>query len=815
MKKRYDEILDECIDRILFQGASVEECLARYPEYAQELELQCRVVAQLSSASTLPVSTEAKDRGRLRLQAELRVLEQRDALKRVPARRRFSAVAGWRPRWAVAVATLALAVVFSGAGVAAAAGSSLPGDLLYPVKQATEQARLTMQFSDAGKATLHLSYAQRRAEETSTLVQRGDTSRLKATEEALAESISTATELAGRVEDKDALVKLRSDFESHSLQTLAVLQEALQSAPEGSRASAGETLKAASQVYGEAVETVGPRSASKLAASPGTLRLLATDPPPPNVEKVLVQVGEIRVRRIEEQGAKWQTITIPPQTFDLLKIAEVQTFLAELQIEAGTYTKIRFAVEKVTVVVGGIEYQAKVPGDDLVLTRPFQVEEGKTTTVLLDFNGLESLHMLGSGDYLITPQVKVLVQSPRHEEKERDGKGEKDKEGEGKQGARIEEKSPLVEIGGTIESKTDGSLVLRGKEVVVPPGAEVKDQLEVGGWAKVTGVFRPDGTFEVRKIEVEKKGKQDGEKEKDEEQDNADRGPGDGGSGKEQPSETTTRIEIEGVVESKTNGSWVIAGRTVSVTAQTEIRGQTETGVSVRVAGTIRADGSIVAERIVARPAEDRGGQEGKGDEGSSGKEPERPTPTPAPEARSSRLTGAIQAMDPGRWTVAGRQIIVDTKTRIDGQPALDVLVEVEGEEQANGAVLAKRIVVQSKDDQPREGPRENKGEDGSKKGEGDRDNEEAKASTPTPSPSPNSRSIRLIGPARDLTSSGMTVAGRKVVVSAQTRVQGTLRSGVPVEVLGREEAEDRILAASVTVLPNSPDRTPSVPQLP
>ena len=58
-------------------------------------------------------------------------------------------------------------------GVTAASSSSLPGELLYPVKIASERTRLALTLSDIGKAKLEVTFAERRAKEIAELARKG------------------------------------------------------------------------------------------------------------------------------------------------------------------------------------------------------------------------------------------------------------------------------------------------------------------------------------------------------------------------------------------------------------------------------------------------------------------------------------------------------------------------------------------------------------------------------------------------------------------------------------------------------------------
>jgi len=69
MAERFDEILDECVSRIVLQGESVDDCLRLYPDLAAELESELRVVAV--AHDTYAPRPGAKDRARAALFAAM------------------------------------------------------------------------------------------------------------------------------------------------------------------------------------------------------------------------------------------------------------------------------------------------------------------------------------------------------------------------------------------------------------------------------------------------------------------------------------------------------------------------------------------------------------------------------------------------------------------------------------------------------------------------------------------------------------------------------------------------------------------------
>ncbi len=123
----------------------------------------------------------------------------------------------------------------------------------------------------------------------------------------------------------------------------------------------------------------------------------------------------------------------------------------------------------------------------------------------------------------------------------------------------------------------------------------------------------------------------------------------------------------------------MVAGRTVSVTANTQINqdaGPVAVGVLVKVEGYRLADGTVRAQEIEVKHA-------GNGQ----------------PNEGAVHLVGQVEARPDGTllgtWTIAGRTVEVVTATVFDeshGPAALGVRVKVEGTEQADGSVLAAQI---------------------------------------------------------------------------------------------------------------------------
>lgn len=736
----------------------MEACLARYPELAAELEPHIRVALRAARAYAFTPSTASKERGRQRLLTEMHELE------RAPERR--AGVGPWWPglRWVLASAAVALVVLAGGLGVARASANALPGQPLYAVKRAVEQTRLALAFSDETRAELHLAYAQRRARELALLVSAGREDRLKAVEDDLRQALNAAADIARALDNESAVAGLQVRLEESASESLTNLQAALQTAPESAREAASEVFVKSSEAFGSAIETVAAEAPQAYAsAAPGVLQLWAADPPPPDLEQVLVQVEQIEAHLVTAaQGGQWVTLTREPQTFDLLRIAEVRRFLGEQQVQPGTYTKVRFKISSVTVVANGQAHPAIVPSGYLNLVRPFRVEEGQTTVVLLDFEGAESVQMAGRDDYILTPRVRVLAHEPETRPAGRPGRPSRDekpreRDEQPRGGApagppQLGAEEIIAEMEGAIEALAQDSLVVRGKRVDINEQTRVDISLEVGSRVIVEARGQPDGSLLALSIAPSR----------------PPRVPGDTGNGR--PRETV--VQVQGVIESVSETQWVVAGRQIVVTPGTTITGNARPGASATVEGVAQAGGVVVARRIVVTPAE--------------GQEPasETPTPTPGPE-RTVNVTGILDLLGGLRWTVDGRRVIITLDTKIEGVLAPGTRVQIEGTVQPDGSIEAVSIRLLGPAPRPTEGP-EKKGPDKEGKGPEDRPRDQ----------------VRIRGTLQALESDRWLVDGAPVVIAQGTLVDGLPTVGATVQVEGFQQEDGTIIATGIRLLP-------------
>ncbi|MCY3638398.1 MAG: DUF5667 domain-containing protein, partial [Chloroflexi bacterium] len=162
--------MDDCLAR-LAAGESIVECLARYPEHADELAPLLRTSQEtIRIAHTATPSDVARARGMARMQAALAEGKQRSRW-----RWQFPGLS-WRPLSTPILAAFAvvfLTVVAAG-GTTVASADSLPGEALYPVKTMREsvEERIIARSAER-KAEVQAKLARERGREMRELIVRG------------------------------------------------------------------------------------------------------------------------------------------------------------------------------------------------------------------------------------------------------------------------------------------------------------------------------------------------------------------------------------------------------------------------------------------------------------------------------------------------------------------------------------------------------------------------------------------------------------------------------------------------------------------
>ncbi len=271
MSKEFDNVLDECLERLLVKGETIEQCLQSYPEQAVNLKPLLQTGLAARQAVAIQPRPDFKAQARYQFHSALQEVVSR-------GRRPFF---NWLPRWATVVA-IVLGVLMMGGGTIVAASYSMPDTPLYSVKLATEQAQLALTPSDIGKAKLCAKFADRRVAEIIYMANKGDAQQVEVITERLDERLVMLTRLTSisapeAVEAPKALLttpvpseeagndkgvrakadsrdKLRTTVANYAINHPAVLRAALEKAPESAKSALRRAIAVSEAGYERALK---------------------------------------------------------------------------------------------------------------------------------------------------------------------------------------------------------------------------------------------------------------------------------------------------------------------------------------------------------------------------------------------------------------------------------------------------------------------------------------------------------------------------------------------------------------------------------
>lgn len=237
MDTKLADRLDDCLV-MLGQGWTVDQCLARYPEDAAELRplLQAATAAHEALASeAMPLAAQAR--------VQTRVMAAWDA---APASR-----APWLswlmpaalPRWAGAAAVLLLAITIGGFGTVSASADALPGDVLYPVKQFTEETRAWLARSPEAQVSAYSDLVKARVAELELLVSEDRTADSAVALDRLDGHLAEVREAAdGAMADDGPLAIALTEAEAVQAEAAHSLANAIAASPNGAIAELERAL---------------------------------------------------------------------------------------------------------------------------------------------------------------------------------------------------------------------------------------------------------------------------------------------------------------------------------------------------------------------------------------------------------------------------------------------------------------------------------------------------------------------------------------------------------------------------------------------
>lgn len=183
-----------------------------------------------------------------------------------------------------------------------------------------------------------------------------------------------------------------------------------------------------------ASETNAPSSPLPPSAK-SSITVLLKDSPFSDAKALLVTFSELQVHA---SGDSW--IAVPfasgasSRTCDLKKLETAQDILGVGSLPAGHYTQLRLVVSSATIYLdnasagaacaatiaapAGTNAPVTIPSGELKLNREFDLASSGGTTILLDFDGDQSVRLTGNGNgngrgngggqYMMTPVIGIV-----------------------------------------------------------------------------------------------------------------------------------------------------------------------------------------------------------------------------------------------------------------------------------------------------------------------------------------------------------------------------------------------------------------------
>ncbi len=161
--KDFIEIFDNCLMQIK-QGKSIEAVIRNYPDEADELKKMLSISKSIAESSLPPVENDAIAACLIKVGEEINKQKNRGLRLELPEFNFLGLKLLFNPRLAKAIYVSIFVVIFS-LGTLNLSANSMPGELLYPLKLASEKVRFVVTINPEEKAELKLVFSEKRMKE--------------------------------------------------------------------------------------------------------------------------------------------------------------------------------------------------------------------------------------------------------------------------------------------------------------------------------------------------------------------------------------------------------------------------------------------------------------------------------------------------------------------------------------------------------------------------------------------------------------------------------------------------------------------------
>ena len=168
----------------------------------------------------------------------------------------------------------------------------------------------------------------------------------------------------------------------------------------------------------------GSSSPASPSSASATLNVMLKDAPFSDAKALLVTFTGVSVHATGGDFSSVPFVEGTSRTCDLKKLATAQDVLGIGALAPGHYTQVRLIVSTAAIYFdnpssgapcatsidtpSGRNAAVIVPSGDVRINREFDITTTKATTMLLDFNGDQSVRQQGDGQYVMSPVIAVV-----------------------------------------------------------------------------------------------------------------------------------------------------------------------------------------------------------------------------------------------------------------------------------------------------------------------------------------------------------------------------------------------------------------------
>jgi hypothetical protein len=530
MGRDFKTILDECLKE-LETGQSLDTVLAHHPDEADQLR------PLLLTAQSLKAMPVARPRSHVQHANRQRFLGEAIAMRRIRERR--PAFGLLRPVAVAASLVLMLASLGGGATVYAAS-NSLPDSPLYPIKLATEQARLWFVFDENDRAGILLDQSETRMTEIRKLVQQG-----KPVEgnvlSAMRGRITRATDIINKTDAPADLVARANELSASQEDMLITIGQNVAS---GDRDEYGDVLVVVHEVR---IELQG-----------------LSEPLPQLDPQALAQGVSSFTGLVEQRQDDAWIIGGTRILVDKATIVEGDTGEAVGQIARVSIISGTDAPQAIGISLLGSEDAAKTPTIAGVID---SVDGSKIQLAGHTFK-LDASTVINSGSFVMEPGVSASVESECAEEVPGEGVC-RGSELVAKRIVLLASEGPpdMVTVEGVFQGQDNGAWIIDGVPIDFAPESPSLVTPPAGTMVKVTGSQQGEAIVVATAESV-------------------------------RPPEELGLVKLEGVVAQVDDNQWQIGPALFRTSAVTRVGGQLIPGARAVVWGLPNEDGSLEAIQV-------------------------------------------------------------------------------------------------------------------------------------------------------------------------------------------------------------------------